>query len=57
MAIKSGTTRLSLINEDLSEIRKNKDDVSLSLRRYRNEHPNPFRDGSIYCNYEIKHRR
>ncbi len=27
MTIKSGTTRLSSINEDLSEIRKNKDNI------------------------------
>ena len=54
MAIKYGTTRVSSLNKNLSEIRRNKNSkVSLSLRKYREEHPNPIRDGSIYCIYPI----
>ena len=35
MTIKSGTTRLSSINEDLSEIRKNKDNIIKNKKSYK----------------------
>ena len=57
MTIKYGTTKSS-INEEMDELRKERNsNVPRSVRRWREEHPNPYRGDTVYGCFSIPNKK
>lgn len=53
MAIKYGTVKTS-INEEMNDLRRERDsNVPRPVRKWRDEHPNPYRGDTVYGCYSI----